>query len=382
MLDFLSKARTDIGVSVRPAFWVMAAIYGWYSGGGDPSRALTWVVAIGLSLLAHEYGHALAMLAFGSGSDIELQGFGGVTSPRRRQDLATWKRCFITMAGCGTGLLISFAAFQLERRSGIYLLSVLWRVNLVWSFFNLLPMYPLDGGRLMETLFTAAFGPWGKKAALAASILAALAISLYFLLQGSRFNAMLTALFALSGYARMREALRRVAQDDDPALLSEYGVALELMRAGKIDQAIRILIALRRRAGAGVLYAKATEVLGMCFHAQGRRAAAYALLSGLGDRLSPEVRPVLQVLAYAMGRYEESAAQGRRNFLATNDPEAAFLLAQASVRLGDERGALRWLKTAVRHGLEAGAARLRGPEFEALRQTSAFSEIEKSLLSR
>ena len=193
---------------------------------------------------------------------------------------------------------------------------------------------------------------------------------------------MLTALFALSGYARMREALRRVAQDDDPALLSEYGVALELMRAGKIDQAIRILIALRRRAGAGVLYAKATEVLGMCFHAQGRRAAAYALLSGLGDRLSPEVRPVLQVLAYAMGRYEESAAQGRRNFLATNDPEAAFLLAQASVRLGDERGALRWLKTAVRHGLEAGAARLRGPEFEALRQTSAFSEIEKSLLSR
>ncbi len=112
MIDLLRKARTDIGVSAPPPIRLMAGIYGWYAGHGDPRRALIWVVVIGASLLAHEYGHALAILAFGSGADIELQGFGGVTIPRRRQDLATWKRCVITLAGCLTGLLVAFLAFR------------------------------------------------------------------------------------------------------------------------------------------------------------------------------------------------------------------------------------------------------------------------------
>lgn len=377
MIDFLRKARTDIGVSVRPAFWLMAGIYGWYAGRSDPHRALIWVAVIGASLLAHEYGHALAMLAFGSGADIELQGFGGATVPRRRQDLATWKRCFITLAGCLTGLVVAFAALALDRRSPSLLLGALWRVNLTWSLFNLLPMQPLDGGRLVETLLAAAFGPWGKKAALGLSILAAAAITLFFFLEGSQFNAMMSALFAASGFAKMRDVIRRVPQDDDPALQGEFRAALERMRAGKIDAAVRVLIALRKKAGAGELSAHATEVLGLCFHAQGRRAAAYALLSGLGDRLSPEGRPVLQVLSYALGHFEESLALGRQNFLAGNDPEAAFLLAQASARLGDERGALRWLKAAYRHGLGGGVSRLRGPEFETLRQLPEFQELEK-----
>lgn len=377
MIDFLRKARTDIGVSVRPAFWLMAGIYGWYAGGSDPRRALIWVAVIVASLLAHEYGHALVILAFGSGADIELQGFGGITVPRRRQDLATWKRCSITLAGCAMGFLLAFTALALSRRSPNVFFSALWRVNLAWSIFNLLPMQPLDGGRLLETLLAAAFGPWGRKAALGFSILAAAAITLFFFLEGSRFNAMLSALFAFSGFARMRDVIRRVPQDDDPALQSEFHAALELMRAGKIDEAIRVLIALRRKAGAGELSAKASELLGMCFHARGRHAAAYALLSGLGDRLSDDSRPILQDVAYRTGRFEESVAAGRQNFLRDNDPEAAFLLAQASARLGDERGALRWLKAAYRHGLSGGAGRLRGAEFETLRRLPEFQELEK-----
>jgi len=380
MIDFFRKARTDIGVSVRPAFWLMAGIYGWYAGDADPRRALVWVVVIGASLLAHEYGHALAMLAFGSGADIELQGFGGATVPRRRQDLATWKRCVITLAGCLTGLLVAFAAFHLDRHRPSVLLGALWRVNLTWSIFNLLPMHPLDGGRLLETILGAAFGPWGRKAALGSGILAAAAITLFFLLTGSRFNAMLTALFAFSGFARMRDAFRRVPQDDDPVLQMELIAALRLSHDGKIDEAVRALIAFRRKTRAGALYGAATEDLGLCFRTQGRHAAAYVLLSGMGDEISSDSRRVLQSLAFKTGKFEESAALGRRNFLATNDPEVAFLLAQASMQLGDERGALRWLKAAVRHGLQGAAWRLRSEEFEVLRRTPEFQELEKSLI--
>ncbi len=241
-------------------------------------------------------------------------------------------------------------------------------------------MQPLDGGRLLETLLAAAFGPWGQKAALALSILAAAAITLFFFLQGNQFNAMLTALFAFSGYAKMRDAFRRVPQDDDPVLRAEFLAALGLLRDSKKSEAVRALIILRRKTRAGDLYSAATEELGLCLQVLGRHVAAYALLSGLGDRLSPGGRSVLQALAYRMGRFEESAALGRRNFLGNNDPEAAFLLAQASARLADERGALRWLKASYRHGLSGGVGRLRGVEFEPLRRLPEFQELEKSLL--
>lgn len=382
MRGFLERARTQVGVKVRPAFWLMAGLYGWYAGGSDPARILIWVAVIAASLLAHEYGHALAILAFGSGADIELQGFGGVTVPRLRQDLATWKRCVISASGCAMGLLVAFAAFQVDRSRPGVLVGAMWRVNLVWSVFNLLPMQPLDGGHLLEIVLGGAFGPWGRKAALGLSVLAAAAITFYFWRAGSQFNAMLTALFALGGYSRMRDALRRVPQDDDPALQEEHRAALELMRRGDLDAAIRALVRLRRKAGAGELHAHSTELLGMCFHARGRDAAAYAMFGGLGGRLSAAARPILQLVAYRMGRYEESAAAGRQVFLGSNDPEAAFLLAQASVRLGDELGAMRWLKAAYRHGLAGGASRLRGEEFAVLRGDAGFQELERSPLSR
>lgn len=365
-----------IGVRVHPSFWLLAGLYGFSAGQGDPRKMLVWVVVIGLSILAHELGHALTTVAFGSGADIELHGFGGLTRPRRALDLAVWKSGIITLAGCFVGLLLAGLAYLLLRGHRSLFLLALLQINLYWSLLNLLPIQPLDGGRLLELVLTWAFGPWGKKAALTLSLLAAGAVALYFLRQGSRYNAAITALFAVSAYRQLRAALGRNPLDDDAGLQAEFDSALALKGQGKNEEASRAMIALRKKTGAGELYSAATEQLARWFYADKQKGAAHALLKSLGGRLSGGSRLIMQHLAYEAGELEESVALGRQLFLEDSDPQAAYLVSLACLKLADEPGALRWLKTAVRHGLPHAARRLQAPELAALRQHPEFQELE------
>lgn len=366
-----------IGVRVQPSFWLLAGLYGWSAGRGEPRLMLTWVVVIGLSVLAHELGHALTTVAFGSGADIELHGFGGLTRPRRALDLPLWKNLLITVNGCAVGLLLAGLAYALLKGHRSPFLSALLQVNLYWSLLNLLPIQPLDGGKLLELVLVSAFGPAGRKAALALSMAGAGGIALYFLKAGSHYNAAITALFAFSAYRQLSAAIGRNPQDDDPSLHARFDAAVELRRQGKGEEASRELIALRKETAHGELHAQATEQLARWFYADKQNGAAHALLKSLGGDLSSGSRLILQHLAYEAGQFEESVALGRQAFLEGSEPQAAYLVALASLRLGDEPGALRWLKTALREGLPQAAARLQAPELASLRPLPEFQELER-----
>jgi stage IV sporulation protein FB len=121
-----------------------------------PSRGegLIFAGCITLSLLAHELGHALVARHFKLRPQILLHGLGGVTGherPKRDRDDA-----LIVAAGplAGLGLWLgSLAAFNFLPITSPILASVLYTlasVNLVWSVFNLLPLWPMDGGQLMR----------------------------------------------------------------------------------------------------------------------------------------------------------------------------------------------------------------------------------------
>ncbi len=112
------------------------------------------------SILLHELGHAWAIQRYGHGrSKILLWGMGGLCINRSRYGNKEGLR--IALAGPGAGLLLglpSLAAWLIANSAGLQgelatailgVLSFLVFVNVGWSLMNLLPIFPLDGGRVL-----------------------------------------------------------------------------------------------------------------------------------------------------------------------------------------------------------------------------------------
>jgi Zn-dependent protease len=147
-----------IPVRVHPFFWLFSAMLGPQDRG--LGEILTWVLCVFVSILVHEYGHGLMGRAFGHRASIVLYGFGGLCySEAERQ--SPGQRLAVLFAGPGAGFLLAglllggyFAAGSPELNpTASEVFSDLIFINIVWGILNLLPIVPLDGGRIADVLF-------------------------------------------------------------------------------------------------------------------------------------------------------------------------------------------------------------------------------------
>jgi len=152
-----------IGVYLHWSFWLLPA---WIllSGGGLAGAvgSVLFVFAIFGCVVLHELGHALMARHYGIGTrDITLYPIGGVASlermPRRpSQELA------IALAGPAVNVVIAGMLFTVLLVAGIgaqtptfsliggsFLLNLL-AVNVALVVFNMLPAFPMDGGRVLR----------------------------------------------------------------------------------------------------------------------------------------------------------------------------------------------------------------------------------------
>ncbi len=153
-----------IGVYVHWSFWLLPAWILLSSGGGLGGALSTvlFVFAIFGCVVLHELGHALMARHFHIGTcDITLYPIGGVASleriPRRPlQELA------IALAGPAVNVVIAAALFVLLLVVGVgtqglvftfaggsFLVNLLL-VNVALVVFNMLPAFPMDGGRVLR----------------------------------------------------------------------------------------------------------------------------------------------------------------------------------------------------------------------------------------
>jgi Zn-dependent protease len=104
---------------------------------------LQWWVGASLAAMIHELIHLIAVLAFGGTVYAVSLGFG---EARIEAELpGTWKQVISSLAGpLGSLLLLSL--------SNIYPEMAL--CGLVQGAYNLLPIYPLDGGRAIRAVFS------------------------------------------------------------------------------------------------------------------------------------------------------------------------------------------------------------------------------------
>lgn len=132
------------------------------NGRGGPSALVASLVIAAvafLSLIGHELGHAFAVKKLGYGrSQIVLGGFGGVCKWYGRPTRGDSIR--IALAGPAASLVMGAIALAVflplrPQLDGLYLLRVgllaAAFLNIVWGVFNLLPIFPMDGGRALRS---------------------------------------------------------------------------------------------------------------------------------------------------------------------------------------------------------------------------------------
>jgi len=106
------------------------------------------IAALVLVLLIHEGGHVLAMRAFGY-ANLEvlfIPGLGAAASGRKHHTTAT-ERAMVSLMGPLPGLLFAFVAAFFIPFESEFLANVMIFALMI-NGFNLLPLMPLDGGRL------------------------------------------------------------------------------------------------------------------------------------------------------------------------------------------------------------------------------------------
>ncbi len=146
-------------VKVEWTFWLVTVLlgsaYASIPGPRGITLILTWVAVVFCSIIWHELGHALARKRFGASfSELRLYSFGGLCSGPGR--FTRTESMIISAAGPAANLALGvliWATAQSPLAVGwwmpFFVSMALW-INVGWAILNLLPIPPLDGGRIME----------------------------------------------------------------------------------------------------------------------------------------------------------------------------------------------------------------------------------------
>jgi Zn-dependent protease len=220
-----------IPVRVHPFFWIVALVLGVGGGEAKPVDTLLWIAVVFVSIVVHELGHAFLQRRYGGHPWITLYGMGGLASCDDC-DRSPRSQILISLAGPLAGFILAAAIIASIWLSGhrvefgrfpglagwlipfweqfeapianILILDLLY-VNIFWGLINMLPIYPLDGGRISRELFTLGKNPSkGIVQSLWLSAVAAGLVAVYGLSQGSIYMAVLFGYLAYSSYQTLQ----------------------------------------------------------------------------------------------------------------------------------------------------------------------------------
>jgi Zn-dependent protease len=128
----------------------------------SPIFALYEYLALFAIVLLHEFGHSLACRQVGGSADhIILWPLGGIAfvNPPRRPGAVLWSIAagpLVNVALVPVLWLLLFFAGQAgwaaSAPDAFHLIEMIWSINLVLLIFNMLPVYPLDGGQILQAL--------------------------------------------------------------------------------------------------------------------------------------------------------------------------------------------------------------------------------------
>jgi len=252
-------------------FLIWWAVGGYQEGGTTGAFAAAfWLLAVFGCILLHEFGHITMARRFGVRTpDVILLPIGGVARLERIPDEPK-QELLIALAGPAVTAAIAVILYAIIRLTGDDaglgdlsptrpFLSLLMNVNVYLLLFNLIPAFPMDGGRVLRALLASRMGivRGTRVAAMLGQILAVLG-GLYAVTAGHPL-AVLVAFFVFLGATAEAEAVETRAAGDglqvSQMMVTEFrtipvyatlGDAVELLLSGEqrefpvVDNAGRI----------------------------------------------------------------------------------------------------------------------------------------------
>ena len=244
-------------VRVTWLFWVVIAALGYNgslamhnslerAGLDSPGMAaflLLWIGVVFVSILWHELGHAFAMRYYDIDSHIVLYHLGGLAIPsiygrytpgrRRRTGYGPVPQLVISAAGPAVQLALAAAVLAVAYASGFWVYGMhwiaaafgrgaiegldpitnpaldffLWQfmfVNVWWALLNLLPVLPLDGGRIAQHLFALATKRDCTYEATTLGIIVAFLVAMWAYTNGDSYIAIMFLVLGVSNLQNLR----------------------------------------------------------------------------------------------------------------------------------------------------------------------------------
>jgi Zn-dependent protease/CBS domain-containing protein len=245
-------------VRIHLTFFLLLAWIGaihWTRGGA--AEAIDGVVFIALLFLCvvlHEFGHVFAARRYGiRTSDVTLLPIGGVASLERMPEKPS-QEIVVALAGPAVNLVIAFvlivllgARFDLSQLSQLEqaqstLTGRVAAANIALLVFNLIPAFPMDGGRVLRALLATRLG-FTHATRVAANIGQGLAIVFGFLgLFGNPLLVLIAVFIFLAasgeaGWVQARDYTRGYLASN--AMITAYQ---SLHTASTIDDAAKLLL--------------------------------------------------------------------------------------------------------------------------------------------
>ena len=228
----LNFSLFGIPIRVHPLFWLVTLMLGYRLR--DAADVVTWIIAVFVSIMIHELGHALVMRLYGFRPWITLYGMGGLASYDQRAaygskgsgPLGQILTClagpvagFLLAAVVVLGLIAAGYGVQIEPthwssvnfqflgltnyRLAAFLHFLLF-TSLMWGVLNLLPIYPLDGGQIAREILLVMNLRDGIRQSLMLSVFAAGGLALIGLVQWQNyFVAMMFGFLAFESYTAL-----------------------------------------------------------------------------------------------------------------------------------------------------------------------------------
>jgi Zn-dependent protease/predicted transcriptional regulator len=218
------------------AFLLWIAFSNYKNGWSNIFWTLTYVISVFACITLHEFGHALVAKRFNIKTrDVTLYPIGGVASLEKMPE-KPMQEIAVALAGPAVNVAIAFMLLPFVNVTELWqedlskmkdinaetFIPTLFTVNIILVLFNLIPAFPMDGGRVVRALLSIKLSR-SKATRIAATLGQIFAVLL--ILEGFSGNPIIGFFVFLSAegearYVKQQEILRGLKVSD--ATMKQY----------------------------------------------------------------------------------------------------------------------------------------------------------------